>query len=361
MIDDRGVDGAAAVRRMTDRMIARGPDAQGFWADPGGALFLGHRRLSIIDLDPRSDQPMSASSGRHVIVFNGEIYNFRALRKELEASGKTFRTQSDTEVILALYERDGVAAFGRLRGMFALAIWDRVRRELILARDPYGIKPLYVGRADGALLFASQVKALLVSGLLSQAVSAPGLAGFYLWGSVPEPLTLYRAITAAPAGGWTRIDANGRETCGLFAEIAEAWSAVPAEAPVEEQVRAAIDDTVRAHMVADVPVAAFLSGGVDSGVIAAHVVEQGHELEGVTIAFPEFRGGLDDEAAPAAETARCYGLQHTVREIGAAEFRADIPALIEAMDQPSIDGVNTWFAAKAAAERGYKVVLSGVG
>ncbi|HEX4199629.1 MAG TPA: asparagine synthase (glutamine-hydrolyzing) [Caulobacteraceae bacterium] len=364
MTEDRGLDGAAAVRRMTQRMAARGPDAEGFWSDGRAGVFLGHRRLSIIDLDRRSDQPMISSSGRSVIVFNGEIYNFRSLREELEQAGVVFATGSDTEVILALVEREGIGALRRLRGMFALAIWDRQRRDLLLARDPYGIKPLYVARVGGAVLFASQVKALLASGAVAATLAPAGLAGFYLWGSVPEPFTLYREITEAPAGGWIRIAADGAETRGLFADIADAWSEPQAEAahePVASLVRRAVSDSIRAHMVGDVPISAFLSGGVDSAAIAAHAAEQGHRLQGITIAFPEFRGGADDETPMARATACRHRLGHTVREIGIAEFRADLPALLEAMDQPSIDGVNTWFAAKAAAESGYKVALSGVG
>lgn len=192
-----------AVRRMSDRMRPRGPDAEGVWTDDGVAL--GHRRLAILDLDARANQPMVSADGRYTIVFNGEIYNFRELRQALEVEGVAFHTTSDTEVLLALYASVGERMLSRLRGMFALAIWDAQARELFLARDPYGIKPLYYTQTNDGVLFASQVKALLASGLVSRELEPAGLAGFYLWGSVPEPWTLYRDIFALPAGHWMRV------------------------------------------------------------------------------------------------------------------------------------------------------------
>ena len=196
------------VRRMTTRMAKRGPDASGEWFGEGVAL--GHRRLAIIDLNPRSNQPMISSDDRFVIVFNGEIYNFAELRGELEEAGVGLRTSSDTEVILALYAREGAAMLRKLRGMFALAIWDARARELFLARDPYGIKPLYYALTPSGLLFASQVKALLSTGLIAQEREPAGWAGFYLWGSVPEPWTLYRNVFALPAGH--HVVLQGRST-----------------------------------------------------------------------------------------------------------------------------------------------------
>jgi asparagine synthase (glutamine-hydrolysing) len=188
---------------MTHRMISRGPDAEGFWSDD--SVVLGHRRLAILDLDARSNQPMLAPDGRYCLVFNGEIYNFRQLRSDLEAQGETFRTISDTEVLIALYARYGEQLLPKLRGMFAFAIWDSTSRELFLARDPYGIKPLYYVRTRHGVFFASQIKALLASGLVDTDVEPAGLAGFYLWGSVPEPWTPFRGIKALPAGSWMRV------------------------------------------------------------------------------------------------------------------------------------------------------------
>ena len=192
--------GREAVHRMTARMQRRGPDAEGLW--DGGGVILGHRRLAILDLDHRADQPMHSLDGRYTIVFNGEIYNFRELRSMLEADGVPFHTSSDTEVLLALFAREGENMLPRLRGMFAMAIWDASAGVLFLARDPYGIKPLYYTQMQEGFLFASQVKALCASGLVPMEREPAGLAGFYLWGSVPEPWTLYRgALPWRPGTG----------------------------------------------------------------------------------------------------------------------------------------------------------------
>ena len=342
-------------------MRLRGPDASGEWFDGEAGVCLGHRRLAIIDLDARANQPFVSSDGRYVTVYNGEIYNYRELGAELEAGGVRLRTTSDTEVALELFRRDGAAAFPKLRGMFALVIWDTEQRTLTLARDPNGIKPLYLASTPSGVLFASQVKALLDSGLVSRSVDPAGAVGFYIWGSVPEPFTAYEQIQAVPAGAVSTVK-GGRVETVRFADIASAWAdAESAPDDLAAVVRAALEDTVRAHLVSDVPVGVLLSGGVDSGVVAGLMAEFGQAVEGVTIAFEEFAGGGRDEVPRARDIARAYGLKHTIRPVNKAEFLADAPRILDAMDQPSIDGVNTWFGAKAIAERGYKVALSGIG
>jgi asparagine synthase (glutamine-hydrolysing) len=351
-----------AVQRMTDRMHLRGPDGEGVWTGKG--VVLGHRRLAILDLNARSDQPMVTTDGCYTIVFNGEIYNFRELRADLEAQGVAFRTTSDTEVLLILYTRERERMLPKLRGMFALAIWDERANELFLARDPYGIKPLYYAQTGHGLVFASQVKAILASGLVPEIRETAGVAGFYLWGSVPEPWTLYRDVFALPCGSWLRVRSGNAGAPVCWDDIRDNWRqpAVPeSAAELQERVRQAVTDSVRAHLVSDVPVSVFLSGGIDSGTIAGLISELGAQVEGITAGFDEFSARQEDEVPVAAALAKHYGLPHHVRRISRAEFEDDIPLILDAMDQPSIDGVNTWFAAKAAAERGYKVVLSGVG
>jgi asparagine synthase (glutamine-hydrolysing) len=357
-------DGCAAVARMGRAMVRRGPDADGQWADADNGIVLGHRRLSIIDLNARANQPMVSSSSRLTLVFNGEIYNYRELKLDLERQGRTFVTGSDTEVILQLVEQEGIDALARLRGMFAFALWDSEQRALYLARDPYGIKPLYTAACDAGILFASQVKALIASGLVSKANESAGIAGFLLWGSVPAPWTVYRDIRAVPSGSWMRIRAGRIEEVRSFCDVRRFWAAP--SAPIDSQaladkVRAGVVQSVRRHLVADVPIGVFLSGGVDSGAIAGLMAELGHPTEGFTVAFDAFRGTAADEVPRARQLAKHFGIRHTVRTVDRAEFEADLPAILDAMDQPSIDGVNTWFAAKLAAERGYKVVLSGAG
>jgi asparagine synthase (glutamine-hydrolysing) len=349
-----------------DAMRSRGPDGAGKWWSTDRRCCLGNRRLSILDLSDRAAQPMYSADGKFVITFNGEIYNCGELRAELERDGVCFRTTGDTEVVLQLYIRHGAATVKRLRGMFAFAIWDELRRELFLARDPYGIKPLYTTNDGWTFRFASQVKALLAGGQVSREIEPAGLVGFHLFGNVPEPFTLYREIRALPAGHIQIINPLGpcepRPFANLAAILAEG-AAMPASlAELPGRLHAAALDSVRAHLLADVDVGVFLSGGVDSGVLLALAREAGQaNLAAITIAFEEFRGTAEDEAPLARRVAERYGARHSVRVVTEREFRDDFPMIMDAMDQPSIDGVNTWFVAKAAREAGLKVALSGLG
>jgi asparagine synthase (glutamine-hydrolysing) len=349
---------------MLERMRRRGPDGEGQWQESGVAL--GHRRLAIIDLDMRAAQPMHSADGRYVIAFNGEIYNYRSLRSELEATGALFRTTSDTEVILALFADRGEAMLPRLHGMFAFVIWDRVKKRAFMARDPYGIKPLYHARTATGTLVASQVRALLATGLVSREADVHAQAGFWLLGSVPEPRTWFRNIRALPAGHCAWIERGQVEAPRCWQHIGEAWRSssfarVP-DAEVREGVRDALRESVRRHLVADVPVGVFLSGGIDSGALVGLMVEAGaRSLQGITLAYDEFEGKPEDEAPMAARIAAHYGIRHHLRRVARDEFEADLPRILDAMDQPSIDGINTWYASKAAAELGLKVVVSGVG
>lgn len=361
------VTSETAVRRMCDSLRARGPDAEGYWNDAAVDVSLGHRRLSILDLDARANQPMVSDDGRYVIVFNGEIYNFRELRHVLERDGESFRTQGDTEVLLKLYAREGESMLPRLRGMFAFAIWDKQTRSVFLARDPYGIKPLYFARCSLGWLFASQVKALLASGLVGQEPDPQGQAGFWLLGSVPEPHTWFRDISALQAGCWCRIGAD-EQISGpqKYWDIGDTWRNAPecrmTITDVQEIVRTAMSESVRQHLVSDVPVGVFLSGGIDSGSLAGLMVDAGaSEIQGITVSFQEFRGRHEDEVPVAREIAQSYGILHHVRTVTRQEFERDLPRILSAMDQPSIDGINTWYASKAVAELGLKVVISGVG
>jgi asparagine synthase (glutamine-hydrolysing) len=347
---------------MVACLASRGPDAEALLSLDGAVL--GHRRLAILDLDTRANQPFVGRSGRYTIVYNGEIYNFRELRTDLEAEGIAFRTTSDTEVLLELYAREGERMLPRLRGMFAFAIWDRESRSLFLARDPYGIKPLYYARTRAGFVFASQVKALIASGLVPAVPEPAGQAGFYLWGSVPEPWTMYRDVFALPAGHWMRVRPEGAPVPVAWHDIAQHFRGTGSKLPdaqLQEHVRTVMADSVRAHLVADVPACVFLSGGIDSSAVAALAAETGAHIEGITLKFEEFSGRAEDEVPDAARVASHYDLPHYVRTVTREEFLAEEPRILAAMDQPSIDGVNTYFASKAAAERGYKVVLSGVG
>ncbi len=389
---------AAELVRIRDHMRARGPDGAGLWLSKDGHMGLAHRRLAIIDPDARSNQPMLSADGRYAISFNGEIYNYRALRAELASSGAVFRTQSDTEVLLQLFAREGAAMLPRLRGMFAFGIYDTQEQKLFLARDPYGIKPLYYADSGWTLHFASQVKALLSSARIARDPDPAGLVGFYLLGSVPEPYTLYRQIRALPAGTSLWVDALGAGEPRPYFSIARVWAnaarpasaesgrgsaamggalattgpdghrgdGANAEAPnapaASEAIRSALLESVRHHLEADVPVGAFLSAGIDSGALVGLMRDAGQtHIKTITLAFDEFRDAAEDESPLAAETAKRYNTDHHVYRVTQAEFEQDLPKLLDAMDQPSIDGINTWFVAKATAAHGLKVAISGLG
>lgn len=357
---------ADELRRIRDRMAARGPDGAGEWFSPDGRVALGHRRLSIIDLRSVADQPMAHDGGRLRIVFNGEIYNYRELRDELRQQGRVFRTESDTEVILQLYDRDGPACVAKLRGMFAFALWDETRRGLLLARDPLGIKPLYIADDGRTLRAASQVKALLAGGRVDTRPDAAGHCGFFLWGNIPDPHTLYRGIRALPAGTTQWIDAQGAHPSVPYWDLGETLAAAAdTREPLAdrgEALRTALIDSLRHHFIADVPVGVFLSAGLDSTTIAALATEDGaHNLRTLTLGFREFAGRENDETKLAELVAAQRHTQHTTRWVAASEFASERGRLMDVMDQPSIDGTNTYFVAKAAHEAGLKVALSGLG
>ncbi|MBF0155441.1 MAG: asparagine synthase (glutamine-hydrolyzing) [Magnetococcales bacterium] len=355
------------LRAIRDHMADRGPDAAGEWCEPRGHLVMGHRRLSIIDLDARSNQPLLSADGRYAVVFNGEIYNYKALRQNLEQAGYRFRTTSDTEVLLYLYAQRGPAMVEVLRGMFALVLWDAVEQTLFLARDPLGIKPLYYADDGEILRIASQVKSLLAGYGVNPARDPAGAVGFLLFGSVPEPFTLYRAIQALPAGHWMMARPGKVESPRKYFSLASLWcdaieeSQICTHATLEPLVAEAVQDSVRCHLVADVPVGCFLSAGVDSGALLGMARMTDVELQSVTLRFEEFENLPEDESVLAAETARCYRSPHVIRTVKREEFLADVPGILAAMDQPSIDGINTWFVSKATRELGLKVAISGLG
>jgi len=357
----------AELMRINDRMTPRGPDGNRQWFSPDGRVGFAHLRLAIIDLSEGGAQPKASADGSLVITFNGEIYNYRELRAELQAKGRVFQSESDTEVLLQLYAEYGDAMVGRLRGMFAFGLWDLARRRLLLARDPLGIKPLYWADDGWTLRFASQAKALLAGGAVPNDPDPAGIVGFHLFGSVPEPFTVWRAIHTLPAGTTLVVDAAGPGAPQRYYDVAGALAARATATPVEpadarRQVVAAVHDSVRYHLVADVPVAVFLSAGLDSGALLGTMAQLGvRDIVAVTLAFEEFRGANLDEAPLAAEVAARYGARHIVRTVDRAEFERDLPAILDAMDLPSIDGINTWFVAKAAREAGIKVALSGLG
>lgn len=352
----------AVVLRLNDLQKRRGPDGAGLWLSDDNRIVLGHRRLAIIDTGTSGAQPMSDAAGRWTISFNGEIYNYRALRLELETLGCVFRTNSDTEVLINTVAQWGEAGLSKLRGMYAFALWDSLEQELWLVRDPYGIKPLYVSVCQGAIWFASQARSLANCAPVDTTRDAAALTGFYLWGHVPEPFSWWSGIRMFPSGHVQRIRAGKPISASkAFSVIQDAYVTGPPRPLAPGELRSLLLDSVRHHMVSDVPVGVFLSAGIDSNVIAALATELGTQLRTVTLAFEEYRGTPNDEAPLAEAAAKILRSDHVTVRIGRDEFTELLDDFCRCMDQPTIDGLNTYLISHAAAKQGLKVALSGLG
>lgn len=352
----------AVIKKLNDRQRRRGPDGEGLWVSPDRRAVLGQRRLAIIDVGQSGAQPMNDVTGRWSITYNGEIYNYRELRQELEQAGRRFRTQSDTEVLINAVAEWGEEGIRKLRGMYAFALWDNETKELWLARDPFGIKPLYYAHTGSTLWFASQARALAECAPVSSAYRPAGLVGYYLWGSIPDPFTWWRGISALPAGHLLRV-VHGKAAPApvSFSRIEDLYVAAPAEPISSQDLRDAFFDSLSAHLVSDVPVGVFLSSGVDSTAIATVVKEAGVKLNTVTLAFNEYEGTRDDEARQAEETARNLGAEHRTVRVDREEFYSVFDDFLASMDQPTIDGLNTYLVSRAASMIGLKAALSGLG
>lgn len=367
---------------MRKCMRARGPDDKGLWISESERVGLAHRRLSIIDLSERGAQPMTNGDGSLRVIYNGEIYNYQVLRDDLEARGCRFQSDTDTEVLLHLYAEKGRDMVHELRGMYAFALWDADREGLFLARDPHGIKPLYLADTGRTLHVASQVQALRGIEEVDTGKNPAGHVGYFLWGHVPEPHTLYDGIHAMPAGHTVWADTDGvrkREFASISETLAEADPssrgtrrseneahinrAAPSTngASVHKELRDALLDSVRHHMVADVDVGLFLSAGLDSATLTALASEVTNRLRTVTLGFEEFRGTRHDEVPGAERVAERYNTNHETRWVTRRDFVDVHDDLLAAMDQPTIDGANSYFVSRVAQQAGLKVALSGLG
>jgi len=352
----------AVVERLNECQRRRGPDGVGQWVSSDGRVMFGHRRLAIIETGATGAQPMTDSTGRWVITFNGEIYNYRELRAELQRRGRRLITNSDTEVLINVVAEWGEAGLSKLRGMFAFGLWDSFERELWLVRDPYGIKPLYVADTEGTIWFASQARALATCVPVNTARSAPGLAGFFLWGHVPEPFSWWEGIRPLAAGHVLRIrpgEAPGEPKA--FSTVERIYAAAEPKVLNTKELREALLDTVRHHLIADVPIGIFLSAGVDSNVVAALAAEYDQRITAVTLAFKEYAGTARDEAPLAEAMARHINIPHVTKIIGREEFESLVDDFFDCMDQPSIDALNMFLVSRATAGQGFKVALCGLG
>jgi asparagine synthase (glutamine-hydrolysing) len=360
LLNKTGVIPENILATATRTLAHRGPDDSGTTilnTNPG-QLGLVHTRLSIIDLSPQGHQPMHDPATGNWIVFNGEIYNFRELRAELEAAGHSFHTNSDTEVILVAYRAWGDQSFLKLRGMFALALWDATHQRLLLARDPMGIKPLYYHHDEKHFLFASEVRTLLQTGLVSRNLDSTGLLSFLAFGSVYEPTTIIEGTSALPPGYVLTLE-KGK------IDVREYWNPLQSADTDPSSADAAIRslptllrEAVLSHLVSDVPVGVFLSGGIDSSALVAIMSQAGVRPSTFSLVFCEEEF---NEAAHSRLVAERFNTDHHEILISQQDALAALPDALAAMDQPTIDGINTWLVSTKTRAAGVKVALTGLG
>jgi asparagine synthase (glutamine-hydrolysing) len=349
---------AGILAAMRDTMVHRGPDDAGAFCE--GPLALGHRRLSIIDLSPRGHQPMATRDGRYTTVFNGEIYNYLELKSAHFGSDGNFASDSDTEVLLAMYAKFGPACLERFNGMFAFAVWDAKERTLFLARDRLGKKPLYYAETPDGIAFASELSALLALGGVDKTVSTQHLQAYMAFGYVPGEETLMRGVRKLAPGSWMRVDAAGRIESAPYWNLSfrpERDRGLDAYLP---EFRSLLDDAIRLRLRSDVPLGIFLSGGLDSSAVVSMLSGNGARLKTFSVAFdagPEF-----DETAYARVVAKRFGTEHHEVRLTGEEYLASIPHYIRHMEEPitQASAIPLYHIAKLA-KRHVTVVLSGEG
>jgi asparagine synthase (glutamine-hydrolysing) len=356
----------AALTRMTQALRHRGPDDSGVWWRESynrPAVGLANTRLAIIDVSAAGHMPMADDPTGQVLTYNGETYNFEDLRPELEESGRPWHSHTDTEVVLRAYQRWGAAAWRRLRGMFALALWDETEETLILARDPFGIKPLYYYQDDGFFVFASEIRALLASGLVPRRTCRAGVASFLHYGAVDEPGTIIEGVRAVRPGHFMTVAANGKRL--TTQEISYAADIIPDKPQAANRneavvrLRDILRDSVRRHLVSDVPLGLFLSGGIDSSAVVALMSEVTREKPRTfSVVFAEQQLS---EAPHARRVAEKFGTEHTEIMLQESHLLELLPDALAAMDQPTQDSVNSFVVSQAVKEAGMTVALSGLG
>lgn len=352
-------EAAGAVEQMNQAICHRGPDDTGVWCDPERRLYLGHQRLSILDLSPAGHQPMLSEQGP-AIVFNGEIYNFRELKAEL--NGQPFFSETDTEVLLYLYEQHGTRFLDRLNGMFALALWDPEKEELLLARDRIGIKPLYYTHQQGVFAFSSEIKALLRLPWVRAELDEEALYHFLTFSKVMPPRTMFKDIYKVRPGHSMVVSRGGITSYEPFWEVTytnyDAWS----REELEARLLCALRQSVRYRMISDVPVGAFLSGGVDSSAIVALMSEQTDQrIKTYSIGFRNAPGY--DELEHARAVARRFDTDHHEKIVTPEDIRTFLPRVVDIYDEPLADATSIpiYFISQLARENGTIVVLTGDG
>ena len=354
--DQSGLPIRELVKKMTGAMAHRGPDADGCFVEDNVAL--GHRRLSIIDLSNGANQPFADASGRFQTVFNGELFNFPALKAQLP--GFPFRTSGDTEILIELFARQGIASVDAFEGFFAFAVWDRAEKCLWLVRDRMGVKPLYYYEAKGYIVFASEIRAMLATGLFTPEINQQAVNGFLHYQSVTAPDTIIKGIKEVPAGHYLKIT-RGQVTSGCYWDMLGTnrqydYSNI---ATVKKNIEQLLQEAVSKRLVSDVPIGAFLSGGIDSSAVVA-LMSRASKSRPVTFNI-SFEEAAFDESAYAEMVAKKFNTQHHTILLKPETMLDELGNALAAMDTPSGDGVNTYVVSKAVKNAGLTVALSGVG
>lgn len=347
--------------RVRERMIHRGPDSSGCWIDDKKRIGLAHRRLAIIDTTDSGAQPMACSNGRYVIIFNGEIYNYKELRKtlELEFDGINFQTNSDTEVLLQLYIHYKEKFLHKLRGMYAFAIWDVQDESLFIARDPFGIKPLYCYDDQKTIRFASQVCALVEETEIDKGIDKNGADSFWIWGHVTEPYSIYSSIKPLKPGTWLRYKNNSPVEISTFDAVEDMLK--DKLTCKYNSLHDALLDSVKNHLVSDVSVGVFLSAGIDSATLVGLAAQLNKNIKTITIGFEEYKGTPNDEVPLAEKIAKLYETDHKTVWLSRTDLINSFEEFMQSMDQPTVDGFNTWLVSREAKKLGIKVAISGIG
>ncbi|MEO0271324.1 MAG: asparagine synthase (glutamine-hydrolyzing) [candidate division WOR-3 bacterium] len=345
------------IYKITEALYHRGPDDKGIYISKDKNVFLGNRRLSIIDLSINARQPMHNEDRSLWITFNGEIYNYKELRNELLKKGHKFISNSDTEVILHLYEEEKEGLLHKLRGMFAFAIWDEREKKLFLARDRMGIKPLYYYKDDNFFIFSSEIKGIINSNIIEKNIDFQGIESYLIFGSIPYPYTIFKNIKFLEPGSYIVLKDKELKKEKYF--IIKPEKSIKDYKKLKENLYDILDESVKLHLIADIPIGLFLSGGLDSSTVLYFISKNNYgNFKTFSLSFKEREF---DESEDAKFLSKIFETEHYEYEISSYEVRKEIEKFLAFMDSPTIDGLNTYFISKLARENGMKVCLSGLG
>ena len=362
---DNNINSKKIIEKIVKIQNSRGPDANNIWISDCKKITFGHNRLSIIDLSDLAKQPFVSKDKNFIITFNGEIYNYKEIKEELTHNNITFKSNSDTEVIIEAYKYWGLESLKKFRGMFSFGLWDIQKRKLLLARDPLGIKPLYYINKNNVIYFASQIKSLLSIDGINFKKNETSIVSFYIWGNVQDPFTLYSDINSVEKGTCKIINESGTEETFVYDNLKDLFlnsEPITFNNKIDETdyLKSIVDETVKSHQVADVPVEFLLSSGIDSSILVASTNnEDKKNCSSLTLDFNI--GNIDDETYLAKKTAKKNNILHKIKKLRSDEVEFVIEDFFNNMDSPTNDGLNNFIISYLAKKDNTKVLISGVG